>query len=53
VGATRGTDGFPQVRAMVSQVSPELPVACPSIKGVPKCELTNLLVDLMHVRVSE
>jgi hypothetical protein len=27
--------GFPQVRAMVSQVSPELPVACPSTKGAP------------------
>jgi len=39
--------GFPQVRAMVSQVSPELPVACPSIKGVLECELTNLLVGLM------
>jgi len=39
--------GFPQVRAMVSQVSPELPVACPNIKGVLECELTNLLVGLM------
>jgi hypothetical protein len=45
--------GFPRVRAVVSQVSPELPVACPSTKGVPKCELTNLLVGLMQVRVSE
>jgi hypothetical protein len=34
---------------MVSLVSPELPVACPSIKGVPKGELTNLLVGLMQV----
>jgi len=25
-------------------VSPELPVACPSIKGAPENELTNLLV---------
>jgi hypothetical protein len=44
--------GFPPVWAVVSLVSPELPVACPSTKGVPKCELTNLLVDLMQVRAS-
>jgi hypothetical protein len=41
--------GFPRVWAMVSQVSLELPVACPSTKGAPKCELTNLLVGLMLV----
>jgi len=41
--------GFPQVRAMVSLVSPKLHVARPSTKGVPKCELTNLLVGLMQV----
>jgi hypothetical protein len=41
--------GFPQVRAVVSQVSPELLVVCPSINGVLKCELTNLLVGLMEV----
>jgi hypothetical protein len=45
--------GFPRVWAVVSQVSPELPVACPSTKGASKCELTNLLVDLMQVRVNE
>jgi hypothetical protein len=45
--------GFPQVRVVVSRVSPELPMACPSTKGVPECELTNLLVGLMQVRVSE
>jgi hypothetical protein len=45
--------GFPRVRAMVSQVTPRLPVACSSTKGVPECELTNLLVSLMQVRVSE
>jgi hypothetical protein len=45
-------DGFPQVRAMVSLMSLGLPVACPSTKGAPKCELTNLLVGLMQVRVS-
>jgi hypothetical protein len=37
---------------MVSLVSLELLVACPSTNGVPKCELTNLLVDLMQVRIS-
>jgi hypothetical protein len=42
--------GFPRVRAVVSLVSPELPVTCPNIKGVPK--LTNLLVGLMQVQVS-
>jgi hypothetical protein len=36
--------GFPQVRAVVSLVNPELPVACPNTKGAPKSELTNLLV---------
>jgi hypothetical protein len=45
--------GFPQIWAVVSQVSPELPVACPSTKSVPENELTNLLVGLMQVRVSE
>jgi len=44
--------GFSQVRAMVSLMSLELPVACLSTKGVPKCELTNLVVGLMQVRVS-
>jgi hypothetical protein len=45
--------GFPQVRAMVSQVSPVLLVACPNTKGALECELTNFLVGLMQVRVSE
>jgi len=36
---------------VVSHVSPELPVACPSTKGVQESELTNLLVGLMQVRV--
>jgi hypothetical protein len=44
--------GFPRVQAMVSLVSPELPVAYPSTKGAPKSELTNLLVGLMQVRVN-
>jgi hypothetical protein len=37
---------LPRVRAMVNQVSLGLPVAYPSIKGAPKCELTNLLVGI-------
>jgi hypothetical protein len=39
--------GFPKVRAMVSQMSPRLPVACPNTKDVSQCKLTNLLVGLM------
>ncbi len=42
--------GFLRVQAVlshVSRVSPELPVACPSTKGAPEGELTNLLVGLM------
>ncbi len=42
-------DGFPRVRAVVSLVSPELPMACPSTKGALECKLTNLLVGLMQV----
>jgi len=45
--------GFPQVWVVVSQVSPKLPVACRSTRGVLESELTNLLVGLMQVRVSE
>ncbi len=44
--------GFPRVRAVVSLVSPRLLVACSSTKGASECELTNLLVGLMQVRVS-
>jgi hypothetical protein len=36
--------GFPRVRAMVSLVSLESLVACPSTKGAPGSELTNLLI---------
>ncbi len=39
--------GFARVRAVVNLMSLELPVACPSIKSAPECELTNLLVGLM------
>jgi hypothetical protein len=45
--------GFLRVRAVVSLVSPEVPVACLSTKGAPESELTNLLVSLMQVRVSK
>ncbi len=41
--------GSPRVRAVVSLLSPELPLACPSTKGAPKSELTNLLVGLMQI----
>jgi hypothetical protein len=41
--------GFLQVRVVVSQVSPELPMAYLSTKGAPKNELTNLLVGLMQI----
>ncbi len=44
--------GFPQVRAVVSLVSLELPVACLSTKGALEMVLTNSLVDLMSVRIS-
>jgi hypothetical protein len=44
--------GFPRIWAMVNLMSPGLPVTCPSTKGAPECELTNLWVGLMHVRVS-
>ncbi len=45
--------GFLRVQAVVSQMSLELPVACPNIKGAPEGEPTNLLVGLLQVRVSE
>jgi len=44
--------GFPRVWAMVSLVSPESHVAYFNTKSVPKSELTNLLVGLTQVRVS-
>jgi hypothetical protein len=37
---------------VVSLVNPESHVACPSTKGAPEGELTNLLVGLVQVRVS-
>jgi hypothetical protein len=45
--------GFPRVQAVVSLVSPGLLVTCPNTKSALECELTNLLVGLMQVRVSD
>jgi hypothetical protein len=45
--------GFPEVRVMVSHVSPRSPVACCRTKIVPECELTNLMIGLMHVWVTK
>jgi hypothetical protein len=45
--------GFLRVWATMNLVSLELPMVCFSTKGVPKCDLTNLLVGLMDVRVSK
>jgi hypothetical protein len=45
--------GFPRVWAVVSYVSLGSHVACPSTESVPECELTNLLVSLMQVRVTK
>jgi hypothetical protein len=39
--------GLSRVQAVVSLVSIELPVVCPTTKGAPKNDLTNLLVGLM------
>ncbi len=43
---------FPRVRTVVSLVSSESPVTCPSTKGDLESELTNLLVSWMLIRVS-
>jgi hypothetical protein len=43
--------GFPQIQAVVSLVSTELPVVCLSTNGALECELINLLVGLMQVQV--
>jgi hypothetical protein len=44
--------GFLWIQAVVSLVSPKLPVACSNTKGAPEIWLTNLLFGLMQVRVS-
>jgi hypothetical protein len=43
---------FTQVWVVVSHVNPEFPMAYLSTKSVPESELTNLLVSLMQVRIS-
>jgi hypothetical protein len=43
---------FPWVHTMVSLVSPKSPGTCPSTKGTTENDLTNLLVSLMQIRVS-
>jgi len=45
--------GFPRVWAVVSHVSPELPMVCLSTKGALESELTNLLVSVMQVQVNK
>jgi hypothetical protein len=37
---------------VVSLVSPESPVTCPSTKGASESDLTNWVVGLMQVRIS-
>jgi hypothetical protein len=44
--------GFPRARTMMSLVSRESFVVCPSTKGVLESGLTNLLVGLMQIQVS-
>jgi len=46
------SDGFPRVWAVVSFVNLESPVTCPNTKGALKMVLTNLLVGLVQVQVS-
>jgi hypothetical protein len=41
--------GFPRIQAVVSLVSAESPMTCPSTKGAPENELTNLLVSSMQI----
>ncbi len=39
--------GFPRAQVVVNLMSPKSVVVCPSTKGVPESELTNLLVGLI------
>jgi hypothetical protein len=39
--------GFPGIRVVVSQMSLNLLVACPSTKCAPESDLSNFLVGLM------
>jgi hypothetical protein len=47
------SDGFPRVQAVVSHVSLGLPVTSPSTANALECELTNLLIGLMQVRITK
>ncbi len=44
--------GFPRIRTVVNLVNLESPAACLSIIGAPESDLTNWVVGLMQVRVS-
>ncbi len=44
--------GLPQVRAVMCLVSPKSLVVCPSTKGAPESDLTNLLVGWMQIRMN-
>ncbi len=46
---TREGGGFPRVQAVVSHVSPGSFAVCPNTESASECDLTNLLVGLMHV----
>jgi hypothetical protein len=45
--------GFPRIWGMVNLVSSRSLVACPSTTSALECEITNLLVNLMQVRVTK
>jgi hypothetical protein len=49
----RGESCEPRVGDVVNLVSLESHVVCLSTESAPKCELTNLLVGLMQVQISE
>jgi hypothetical protein len=44
--------GFPRVWAMVNLMNPGSLMVCCNTKGVPESELTNLLVGLMQIQMS-
>ncbi len=44
--------GFHCVKVMMSLMSSESPMAYPSTKGALESELTNLLIGLMQIQVS-
>ncbi len=44
--------GFHHVRVVMSLMNSESPMVYPSIKGALEGELTNLLIGLKHIRMS-